>query len=201
MSKHWHVGILLFNEIELLDFAGPYEVFSLAEYQDSKDKPFSVHTVAQTKDIILTHNGLRVQADCDFQYENKYDILIVPGGLGAEVTELRNPVLLNWIRDKSKEAELIASVCTGAFLLAEAGVLDGKQATTHWLDIDRFEQRYQRVLVQKNVKFVDETTVMTSAGISAGIQMSLHIVHKFVGKDVAVATAKRMEYEINISDV
>lgn len=201
MIKHWQVGILLFNEVELLDFAGPYEVFSLAEYQDREEKAFVVQTIAQTKEPISTHNGLRVQADCDFLAKNKYDILIIPGGYGAEVTELHNPILLNWIRNVSSEAEITASVCTGAFLLAEAGVLDGKRATTHWLDIDRFEKMYQTVQVKRNVKFVDESSVMTSAGISAGIHMSLHIVKTLLGKDVALTIARRMEYEINDHDI
>jgi transcriptional regulator GlxA family with amidase domain len=96
---------------------------------------------------------------------------------------------------------IMASVCTGAFLLAEANLLDGKQATTHWMDIDRLEKEYNKVKVQRNVKFVDETPIITSSGISAGINMSFHIIKKLLGEEIANSTAKRMEYDINIQSI
>lgn len=195
------VGILLFNEVEVLDFAGPFEVFSITANREHGKKPFCVHTVAQTKDLIKARNGLKIQPDYDFHDAPKFDIVIIPGGYGAEEIEIHNSVVLNWIQNHMHTVDIMASVCTGAFLLAEAGLLDGKKATTHWMDLDRLEKEYTRVQVQRNVKFVDESRIITSAGISAGIHMSLYIVKKLFGEEIADYTAKRMEYDINIQNI
>ena len=198
MLKQWNVGILLFNEIEVLDFAGPFEVFSVAKYTESNQKPFKVYTVAQSKEIIKARHGLKIQPDFDFNNTPHFDIVIIPGGHGAEVIEIHNKEVINWIRNSFNTVELMASVCTGAFLLAEAGLLDNKKATTHWMDIDRFEKEYKNIKVQRGVKFVDEFPVITSAGISAGISMSFYIIKKLLGEDQAKAVAKMMEYDIEI---
>lgn len=201
MLKQWKVGILLFNEVEVLDFAGPFEAFSSTTYTESKEKSFKVNTVAQTKDLIKARNGLKIQPDYDFYDAPQFDILIIPGGYGAEEVEIRNPKVINWIKDNMNSVQIMASVCTGAFLLAEANLLDGKQATTHWMDIDRLEKEYNKITVQRNVKFVDETPIITSGGISAGINMSFHIIKKLLGEEIADATAKRMEYDIDIQSI
>ncbi|AGK96820.1 DJ-1/PfpI family protein [Clostridium pasteurianum] len=198
MLEQKNVGILLFNEVEVLDFAGPFEVFSITTYTECNQKPFKVTTVAQTKDLIKAHNGLKFQPDYDFYDAPQFDILIIPGGYGAEEIEIHNPKIINWIKKNMNNVYIMASVCTGAFLLAEAGLLDGKQATTHWMDIDRLEKEYTKVRVQRNVKFIDETPIITSGGISAGINMSFYIIKKLLGEEIANATAKRMEYDINI---
>ena len=190
------VGILLFNEVEVLDFVGPFEVFSIATYSKCSEKPFRVHTVAQTKDLIKARNGLKIQPDYDFNDAPQFDILIIPGGYGAEEIEIHKPKVINWIKNNMNNVNIMASVCTGAFLLAEAGLLDGKQATTHWMDLDRLEKEYTKVNVQRNVKFVDEFPIITSGGISAGINMSFYIIKKLIGEEIANATAKRMEYDI-----
>jgi transcriptional regulator GlxA family with amidase domain len=197
MLKQKSVGILLFNEVEVLDFAGPFEVFSIASDPDRIEKPFCVHTVAQTKDFISARNGLKVQPDYDFNDAPPFDMIIIPGGYGAEENEIHNPQVINWIKNNRDTVEIMASVCTGAFLLAEAGLLDGKQATTHWMDIDRLEREYPNVHVQRNVKFIDQFPIITSGGISAGINMSFYIVKKLLGEEIAAAAAKRMEYDIN----
>ena len=151
---------MLFNEVEVLDFAGPFEVFSIATYSKCSEKPFRVHTVAQTKDLIKARNGLKIQPDYDFNDAPQFDILIIPGGYGAEEIEIHKPKVINWIKNNMNNVNIMASVCTGAFLLAEAGLLDGKQATTHWMDIDRLEKEYTKVNVQRNVKFVDEFPII-----------------------------------------
>lgn len=201
MKKHWNVGILLFNEIEVLDFAGPFEVFSIASYSNCQQKPFTVKTVAQTTDLISARNGLKVQPDFDFNNSPSFDILIIPGGYGAEEIEIHNEILKNWIKIRAEECDIIASVCTGSFLLAETGLLDGKRATTHWLDIDRLESEYKKIKVQRGVKYVDESNIITSGGISAGINMSFYLLNRLVGKEIAIATAKRMEYDINLHKI
>lgn len=189
-----NVGILLFHEVEVLDFAGPFEVFSIAENGESGEKAFRVHTVAQSKDLIRARNGLKIQPDYDFEDAPNFDIIIVPGGYGAEEIEIHNPKIISWIKSQIENVELLASVCTGAFLLAEAGLLDGKKATTHWMDLDRLEYEYPGITVQRNVKFVDETSIITSGGISAGINMSFYIITKLLGEDMAKSAAKRMEW-------
>ena len=198
MIEHWNVGILLFNEVEVLDFAGPFEVFSITSDPDSNQKPFSVNTVAQTTDLISTRNGLKVQPDFDFNNSPHFDLLIIPGGYGAEEIEIHNETLIKWIKNRAKDCQIIASVCTGAFLLAEAGLLNGKSVTTHWMDISKLEREYREIKVQRGVKFVDENKIITSGGISAGINMSFYLLNKLVGEEIAITTAKRMEYDIDI---
>lgn len=191
------VGILLFNEVEVLDFAGPFEVFSLATLPDGK-KPFAVSTVSQTGETVSARNGLKVIPDYSFTSAPAFDILIVPGGYGAEEIELHNPILLHWLKEQAAKTELLASVCTGAFLLAAAGLLDGLVVTTHWMDTDRLEREYPRLNVERGVKFVDQGGIITAGGISAGINMSFHIITRLLGPEVARTTAKRMEYDIVI---
>lgn len=192
------VGILLFDEVEVLDFAGPFEVFSITEYGESKEKAFEVFTVAQTDGVVKARNGLKIQPDFTFQTVGKIDLLVIPGGYGAEEIEIHNKTVINWIRKTGFEAEIISSVCTGAFLLAEAGFLDGKKATTHWMDIERLKRDYPQVTVLQDAKFVDAHPVITSGGISAGINMSLYIVKKLLGEEIARQTARRMEFVLDI---
>lgn len=196
MDKAWRVGILLFNEVEVLDFAGPFEVFSLAAIPDRQEKPFVVATVSETGEWIRARTGLRVKPEYSFASAPAFDILIIPGGYGAEEIEIHNAPVLEWIKREQSKVFILASVCTGAFLLAKAGILDGKKATTHWLDIDRLAAEFPAVLVQRNVKYVDEGAVITAGGISAGITMSFYILKKLVGEEVALATARRMEYDL-----
>ena len=196
MSDKVKVGIVLFNEVEVLDFAGPYEVFSLAT--KGKEKIFEVQTVSETGEVISARNGLKIVPDLIFKDELIFDILIVPGGYGAEEIEIKNPTMIEWIKLQQKKVEILASVCTGALLLAEAGILDNKKATTHWMDYDRLEKEYPRVEVVRGVKFVDEGHIVTSGGISAGINMSFHIIKRLFGAEVVKDLAKRMEYEIEI---
>ncbi len=191
-----NVGILLFNEVEVLDFAGPFEVFSKAE-QNHK-KVCMVKTIGETGEIIVARNGLKVKPDYSYNDRLELDLLLLPGGYGAEEIEIKNPNTLKWIADQHAHVEVIASVCTGAFLLAEIGILTNKKATTHWADLDRLENDYPHVEVIRNVKFVDEGRVLTSAGISAGINLSFHLLQRYFGKNVARETAKRMEYDITI---
>jgi len=134
----------------------------------------------------------------NFKDKLNFDILIIPGGYGAEEIEIKNQITINWIKEQKDKVKILASVCTGAFLLAESGILDNKSATTHWMDIDRLENEYPKIRIIKNLKFVDEDNIITSGGISAGINMSFHIIKRLLGVDIAKSTAKRMEYDIDI---
>lgn len=194
VCKPYQVGIFLFNEVEVLDFAGPFEVFSITETEPGM-KGFQVHTVSADGGMIRARNGLQVQPQYSFDQLPRLDLLIIPGGYGAEEIEIYKPEVLNWIRSYAEAGVQIASVCTGALLLAEAGLLDGLRATTHWMDLKRLEEDYPHVEVQSSVKFVDQGWIVTSGGISAGIHMSLHMVGRYHGMEVAKLTAKRMEYD------
>ncbi|WP_411345139.1 DJ-1/PfpI family protein [Paenibacillus sp. WLX1005] len=197
--KPHQVGLFLFHEVEVLDFAGPFEVFSIAETEPGV-KGFKVNTVSADGQMITARNGLQVQPEHSFDSLPAIDLLIIPGGYGAEELEIRKPDVLQWIKTYASAGVQIASVCTGALLLAEAGLLDGLKATTHWMDLKRLEQDYPAVDVQSDVKFVDQGWIITSGGISAGIHMSLHLVGRYLGTDAANTTAKRMEYDWQASE-
>src|SRR4029078_1084557 len=119
------------------------------------------------------------------------DLLLIPGGVVTE--EIRNDAVIRWIAENAARAQIVASVCTGAFLLAKAGLLDGKRATTHWEDIADLKSMFPKVQVQKDVRWVEEGNILTSAGISAGIDMSLHLVSRLEGLKLAEDTARQMD--------
>ncbi|MDA1739773.1 MULTISPECIES: DJ-1/PfpI family protein [Bacillus] len=198
MMNKWSVGIFLFNEVEVLDFAGPFEVFSITKVHE--EKPFTVYTVSQNGEMITARNGLKVQLDYSIEDLPPVDILIIPGGKGARENEVKNDIIINWVRQQMKEVKLMTSVCTGALLLAKAGLLEGLKATTHWASIQTFKKDFPNVEVMENVKFVDEGHIITSAGISAGINMSFHIVKNLLGVEIAEETAKNMEYDIDLQN-
>lgn len=188
-----NVGILLFNEVEVLDFAGPFEVFSICSDADQQ-KLFNVFTISQQTEI-RARNGLMVHSHYYLDTAPQIDLLVIPGGLGAETVEMYNEPLRQWLLQRHAQAQLTFSICTGAFILAEASLLNGLKATTHWMDIPRLTQEYPQIEVLSDVKYVDEGQIITAAGISSGINASLYIVAKLHGVDIAKQTAKRMEYD------
>jgi transcriptional regulator GlxA family with amidase domain len=198
-----NVGILIFDEVEILDFCGPFEVFSVAGRIKANSQPsltqapaFAVFTIAETAKIVKTVGNMLVQPHFTLQNHPPLDVLIVPGGWGTR-QQVNNPVLIDWIAKVSGHTKLNTSVCTGSFLLAKAGLLTGYKATTHWLSLDRFEQDFPDVEVQREVRWVEQDNVLSSAGISAGIDMSLHLVERLLGRELALSTAKQMEYYWN----
>jgi transcriptional regulator GlxA family with amidase domain len=191
------VGIYIFKDVEVLDFAGPYEVFSTASrvHQRSHPQgeiPFSVQLIAAESGAVEARGGMGITPDFHYSQCPRIDILILPGGLVDR--ELERDEFLGWIRSLSQSAGIMAAVCTGAFMLAKAGLLEGLSATTHWEDIDEFSQLFPNVKVIENQRWVEEGRILTSAGISAGIDMSLHIVSRLEGRDLAVQTARQMDY-------
>lgn len=188
-----NLAILLFDGVEVLDFCGPLEVFSVTGRQ-SNPKPFNVYTVAESLAPIKTMNGLSVNpahtlADCP-----EPNILLVPGGYGTR-TQMNNEPLVNWISQSAQKTELLLSVCTGALLLAKAGLLDGLSATTHHSAIELLRQTAPRATVHTDKRIVDNGSVVLSAGIAAGIDMSLHVVERLLGAKAAAETAAYMEYD------
>jgi len=192
----YNVGIFMFNEVEVLDFAGPFEVFSISVRND-QSKAFRVYTVSEDGQMISARNGMLVQPECSFATLPPIDLLIVPGGYGAEEIEIHKPQVMEWIRSHAEQQRVVASICTGALLLAEAGLLNGLSATTHWMDLERLERDYPQIQTRSGIKYVDEGQILTSGGISAGIHLSLHLVRRYMGMETAQRTAKRMEYDWN----
>jgi len=189
------VGIVLFDDVEVLDFAGPFEVFAVAG--NVTEGGFTVVTVAERADTtkpIVARNGLKIVPDYALVDAPHLDLLVVPGGMGTR-REVANPKLIGWIKRRAAEASLTTAVCTGAFLIAEAGLLAGKSATTHWASVERMAQTYTMVHVRGDARFVDEGDIVTSAGISAGIDMALYLVGRLKGAEVAAKTARHMEYD------
>jgi transcriptional regulator GlxA family with amidase domain len=192
------VGIFLFPEIEALDFAGPYEVFTTANRVAKKmglvaTDVFRVFSVAASLHPVTMRAGMTVIPDFAFAHAPDIEVLIVPGGVVH--AEMLKPEVIDWIQRSSVQARLTASVCTGAFLLARANVLVDHKVTTHWEDIADLCQQFPRLHVVANTRWVDEGNIVTSAGISAGIDMSLHLVETLAGRSLAMATARQMEFD------
>ncbi|MEL7036164.1 MAG: DJ-1/PfpI family protein [Cyanobacteria bacterium J06592_8] len=186
------VAILLFNEVEVLDFAGPFEVFSITSASD-QEKPFQVYTVAETKDAIRARNGLSVNPEYTLTDSPSPDIVIIPGGFGSREAMKRSPIL-DWVKSCSEQAEFVVSVCTGSLILAKAGLLEGLSATTHHLAFDLLREIAPNTTVIENQRFVDQGKILTSGGISAGIDLSLYVVAKILGQEIAIKTTEYMEY-------
>lgn len=198
-----NIGILVFDEVEVLDFAGPFEVLTTAARVHARTQAPGAAPLWQVGLISsqpALHNGgvracagLRFQPDFDLHHHPPLQVLLVPGGVVD--AELQRPELLAWIAAQAASVQLLAAVCTGAFLLAEAGCLQGRACTTHWEDVAALRARYPALQVQEGVRWVDQGRVVTSAGISAGIDMSLHLVQRLHSRELARATARQMDFE------
>lgn len=190
-------GVLIFDDVEVLDFCGPFEVFSIArpvgEHSDDA-KLFNVVTIAEEDRIITCRGGLLVKPHATLDNYPSIDVLVIPGGQGTR-RERHNHRLLDWIVQQDQHTTLTTSVCTGAFLLAERGLLDHHRATTHWNSIEWMRTTYPAIEMLADERVVDEGHVITAAGVSAGIDMSLHVVSRLHGMEVAKWTARRMEYD------
>ena len=192
------VGIYVYPEAEVLDFAGPYEVFSTASRVAGRrwpgaPRPFDVVLIARSSGLVRARHGFEVRAMHWISAHPPLDVLVVAGGVPT--AQLAEPQVIDWIGRCAGLCELVASVCTGAFLLGKAGLLDGKPATTHWEDLDELAAMLPGTSVQREVPWVDAGSVVTSAGISAGIDMCLHLVERLVGRELAAATARQMQYD------
>lgn len=187
-----NIGIYIYDQAEVLDFSGPFEVFSTASRICPTGDPFNVFLVSGTGKVVKARGGYSVTPSYGFHNHPPIDVLIVVGGVHTE--EMNKPKVLNWISETAKKGKLVASVCTGAFLLAEARVLTTQNVTTHWQDIPDLRASYPDLTVQESSRWVDEGTVVTSGGISAGIDMSLHLVNRLHSLELAEKTARQMEF-------
>lgn len=197
------IGIYIYDNVEVLDFAGPYEVFTTASRVNKKmtqenSDIFEVITIGKNSNSIRARAGLVISPDMTFANHPPLDVLIIPGGIVTE--ELNYNELSIWIAKTDATTQMSASICTGAFLLAKAGLLEGKKATTHWEDMEDLEASFPQLKVIRNVRWVDEGHVITSAGISAGIDMSLHIVRRLISEELASKTAHQLEFDWKQND-
>ena len=199
-----NAGIFIFDGVEVLDFAGPFEVFSRTrlvpgiDSRRSEDSaPFRVFTVAQAAGPVTATGDLRVLPHFDFDSAPRIDLLVIPGGFGTRPL-LENAAVREWIRRSAKEARHTTSVCTGALLLARAGLLSGRRATTHWGALDLLASIDPTVTVERGLRVVQDG-IITSAGVAAGIDMALSVVEALHGKAVADETAKYIEFPREVS--
>jgi transcriptional regulator GlxA family with amidase domain len=205
-SERMTVGILIFDDVEVLDFAGPFEVFSRtrtvvgADSRRTDDSaPFETFTVARSRDRVKAIGGLEVVPHYAWADAPPIDILVIPGGFGTRGL-LHDGATLAWIRDTARAARQVTSVCTGALLLAKIGLLEGRRATTHWAGLELLATIDPTVRVQRDQRVVHDG-IFTSAGVSAGIDMSFTVVEQICGRAVALETAHYIEYPWGRDDV
>jgi transcriptional regulator GlxA family with amidase domain len=199
MTAKKAVGILLFDDVEVLDFAGPFEVFSRtrlvpgADSRRSDDSaPFDVFTVARTAEIVTATGGLQVTPTYSWESAPPIDIVVIPGGFGTRPL-LKDYATLAWIRSVAERASLVTSVCTGALLLAQTGLLTHRRATTHWAALDLLASLDPSIQVERDARVVTDG-IVSSAGVSAGIDMAFDVVERLCGREVADETARYIDY-------
>lgn len=203
MNRPYAIAILAFDDVEALDLAGPYEVFTTAARMAARPEAdgwpnrdlaagWRVDCVARTREPVRARAGLRVLPTRDFADPAPVDLLVVPGGVVDAAARCADT--LDWLRRTSEGATLTASVCTGAFLLAAAGVVHTERMTTHWEDLDDLRAQWPALRVQDGVRWVEDGRIVSSAGISAGIDMSLQLVARLTCPALAERTARQMDY-------
>jgi transcriptional regulator GlxA family with amidase domain len=183
-------GVLLFDDAEELDFAGPWEVFTMAAMGDPEQR---VVTIAERAEPVRCANRLRVLPDHTFADAPDLDVIVVPGGVGTRA-QSENAVLLEWLRKAGERCRWVTSVCTGSFLLHAAGLARGKRITTHWMTIEELRARGDATVVER-ARYVRDGNVVTSAGVSAGIDMSLWVIGQILGPEYARNVQRFMEYD------
>lgn len=194
ITTNRRVAIVVFDGVEILDFCGPFEVFAVTGGRQN-ETPFQVVTVAEEMKPITARGGLSINPSHDFAGCPEADILLVPGGMGTR-REMNNPRMLQWLKKRAENAELVLSVCSGALVLAKAGLLEGMTATTHHGALEELRNISSSIAIDCSQRFIDNGRVIVAAGISAGIDMSLHVVARLLGGEQARETAGYMEYPL-----
>lgn len=185
-----NIGIYIYNQAEVLDFSGPFEVFSTAKRLGAED--LNLFLISETVEPVIARGGFKVLPDYSLNNHPKIDLLMVVGGVHTD--EMNKPNVLDWISSVSESASQVVSVCTGVFLLAKAGLFEGLKVTTHWEDISDLAQQFPSLNVISDKRWVASGKFTTSGGISAGIDMSLHLVSVHNGLQFAKKVARQMEY-------
>ena len=187
MGSKRTLGVVLFEGFELLDVFGPLEMFGLAADH------FEIRLIAESGGVVASRQGPKSVCDDSFNTAPAIDVLLVPGGIGTR-GEVNNPVMLNWLKERSQQAELVASVCTGSALLAKAGVLDGLRATSNKQAFAWASSQSEKVQWQQQARWVEDGKVFSSSGVSAGIDMALAVIAKLVSQQAAEEAANYAEY-------
>ncbi len=192
-----NIAVFVYDDAEVLDFAGPFEVFSTAArlaVRGGKPSPFTVYLVAEKEGPVTARGGFRVMPSFNFNTMPEPDVFIVPGGVHEP--QLKNREVITQLKKlyDGSEGRIIASVCTGAFLLAEAGLLSGRKAATHHEDAAVLQKNYPGIQVVSGKRWVDEGRIITSAGVSAGIDMILYLTGKLAGDELRELTARSLEW-------
>jgi len=187
-----NIGIFIYPEAEVLDFSGPFEVFSTASRLCDGNKAFSVVVIAEHNAVVSARAGYKVLPDYSIEDNPPLDVLVISGGV--HTSEMENKVVTDWIKSQAHSVKLIATVCTGVFLLAQAVQSLSCKVTTHWEDIPDLRNMFSGLNVVDGVRWVDEGNIVSSGGISAGIDMSLHLVSRLHSEELAAKTAHQMEF-------
>ncbi|MFS2265012.1 DJ-1/PfpI family protein [Vibrio vulnificus] len=185
-----NIGIYIYEQAEVLDFSGPFEVFSTAKRLGAED--LNVFLIAENAEPVLARGGYKVLPDYTIEKHPQIDLLVVVGGVHTD--EMYKSNILSWLTLVADSADQVASVCTGAFLLAQAGLIEGLTVTTHWEDIQDLTVRFPDLNVIGDKRWVASGKFTTSGGISAGIDMSFHLVSERYGLEFAMVVAHQMEY-------
>lgn len=187
-----NVGIYLFDEAEVLDFTGPFEVFSVTSELNNLEL-LKVFTISENGQLVKSVNGLKVQPDYSFENHPEINILVIPGGVGTKI-KMKDQNVLNWIKDTFDNSEITFSICSGSRILGALGLLDNIESVTHHEVIEEMKTIAPSAKIRDDLRFIDNGKIMTSAGISSGIDISLHVIEKLFGKEIKNKTIKYMEY-------
>jgi transcriptional regulator GlxA family with amidase domain len=185
-----NIGIYLYDDAEVLDFSGPFEVFSTAKRLS--DLRWNIFFIAETNSMVTARGGLQLLPHYGIDNHPPLDLLLIVGGDHNDQMAKTN--VIDWIGKQASQANRVATVCTGAFLLAQTGLLDDRLVTTHWQDVNALTNDFPALKVAKNIRWIEDGKYISSAGISAGIDMSLHLVSLIVSQKLANKTAKQMDY-------
>jgi transcriptional regulator GlxA family with amidase domain len=189
-----NVAVLISRGVTMIDYAGPWEVFQDVHVPSrgsemEEQMPFELFTVSDTTDPIVGSAGLKIVPNYTFQTAPQPKVIVIPAQGG------RSQAMFDWLRKASEGADVVMSVCTGAFILAKGGYLDGKQATTHHDFIDQLAKNFPNIDIKRGLRFVEGPKISTAGGLTSGIDLALRVVERYFGRDVAQATATYMEYQ------
>lgn len=193
VSSVHRIGVVLFPDVEELDAVGPWEVLSVWSRYWPEDG-FVVTTLSRTGGPVQCAKGLVVQAEHSYAYAPPLDVLVYPGGRGTR-PQLTDERQLDWVRRRKEDVPLLTSVCTGSLVFAAAGLLAHRSATTHWRSLDQLAELDPTIDVRRDARFVDDGDIVTSAGVSAGIDMALHLVVRLAGEDRARQVRRAIQYD------
>ncbi len=193
MTAQWNVGIFIFDDVEVLDFAGPFEVFNVTG-EVIEPAPFNPYTIGLSAEPIKARGKLSINPHYSIENCPQPDILLIPGGDGRRVL-MNDAKTLDWVKAQYPKVDYMLSVCTGAFILANAGLLDSLSATTHHSAFNEFRQVAPQVTLIEDQRYVENGNIITAGGISAGIDMALYVVEKLLGKEKLQLTLDEMEYQ------